>query len=336
MSWDNKIYFLLLIFIPIILVSGVLFFRNKAKNLNLPVGDYFNNLKIGVSYTKQYIKFIFFILSLIAIVISLASPMYGESSKMVQKNGIDIVIALDISKSMLAEDIAPSRIERAKMEISSFIKTLKGDRVGLVSFAGIAYPQAPLTTDYSVTQLFLKNISVDDIPINGTNIQLAIETAADLFEMGSRGDSRSRVLILVSDGENHDGDLDKAAKMAQEKHIQIYTIGIGSLTGELIPIKDKKGVSNGYLENKGEPVLTKLNPDFLTEISALTNGKYYGFQDNSIDLSKMLGEISQLEKKSIKEEFKIMKQERFTIPLYFALFFLLLSSFIGERRRKHV
>ncbi len=336
MSWDNKIYFLLFIFIPIVLVFGIFFFRNKTKNFNLPVGNYFNNLKIAVSYTKQHVKFIFFLLSLVAIIIALASPMYGESSKMVQKTGIDIVIALDISKSMLAEDIAPSRIERAKMEISSFIKTLRGDRVGLVSFAGIAYPQTPLTTDYSVTQLFLKNIWVDDIPIGGTNIQLAIETAIDLFEMGSRGDGRSRVLIIVSDGENHDGDLQKAVKMAQEKKIQIYTIGIGSLTGELIPIKDKKGNSKGYLESSGEPVLTKLNPDFLTEISALTNGKYYGFQDNSIDLSKMLGEISQLEKKSIKEEFKVMKQERFTVPLYFALIFLFLSSFIGERRRKHV
>lgn len=333
MSFDNSVYLWLLIIIPFVIVFGIMFFQKKQKNFNYQFGKQFFNLKKNISYTKQYMKFSFFVLSLIFLTITLASPMYGESSRVVEKTGIDIVFAIDTSKSMLAEDIAPSRIERAKMELSSFIKSLKGDRVGIVSFSGVAYPLLPLTTDYSIAQLFLKNISTDDIPIRGTNISMAVETAMDLFSEGSKSQNRSRILIIVSDGESHDGNTIESAKKARENGITIYTFGIGSLSGELIPIKNKNGQNQGYVENKqNEPVITKLNSKELLEISTIGGGKYYGFEDNSIDLSKLLGEISQFERKSLKDEFKILKQERYQIPLFAAFVFLLLSIIISEKK----
>jgi len=335
MQWSHRIYFWLLIIVPIILFWGIYFFKYKIKNFNLPFGSYFSKIKRNTSYIKLYIKFSFFILTLILLILTLAAPAYGEKSKIVKKSGIDIILALDISRSMLAEDISPSRIDRAKMELSLFINKLKSDRLGLIAFAGLAYPQSPLTIDYSIIKTFLSSMNVGDIPVGGTNIEMAINTAIDMFDNGTRkGGSRSKVLILLTDGESHDGKVIDSAKKAAEKGIIIYTIGIGSENGELIPIRDRDGKNTGYLKSEGKPVLSKLNDKLLKQIASITNGKYYSFQDNSEDLEGIITGISLLEKKTLKEEFRILKEERYQIPLSFALFFLLLASFISERSSK--
>lgn len=334
MEWGHKIYFWLLIVIPIMLIWGIYFFKSKRNNFNLPFGVYFNQIKKNTSYIKLYIKFSFFILALLLLILTLSAPAYGEKSKIVKKSGIDIIIALDISRSMLAEDISPSRIDRAKMELSLFIKKLKSDRVGLIAFAGLAYPQSPLTIDYSIIKTFLASMNVGDIPVGGTNIEMAINTAINMFDDATRGGNRSKVLILLTDGESHDGKAIKAAKKAAEKGIVIYTIGIGSKDGELIPIRDKNGKNKGYLKSHGKPILTKLNDKLLKKISSVTDGKYYSFENNSQDLEGIITKISSMEKKTLKEEFRILKEERYQIPLSFALFFLLLASLISERSNK--
>jgi len=331
MEWEHKKYFFLLIIIVIILIMGIRFFRLREKNFNLGFGKNFNKLKFNIFYSARYVKFSFFLISLLFLVLALASPKYGEKSKIVEKTGIDIIFAIDISKSMYAQDIAPSRIERTKMELMSFLKLLKGDRVGLIEFAGIAYPQSPLTTDYSIIKTFLKNMNIGDIPVGGTNLELALNTAVSMFNQGSRTNKRSKLLLLVTDGESHDGNIKKAIELARKNGVIVYSIGIGSLAGELIP-RVENGKSTGYLERYGKPILSKLNEKILKKISAATGGKYYGFTDNSIDLEKILGEIASLEKKSIKEEFRILKRERFQIPLFLAFLFLLISTTISEKK----
>lgn len=243
-------------------------------------------------------------------------------------------MALDISKSMLAEDITPSRIERAKMELSSFIKALKGDQIGLIAFAGVALPRSPLTTDYGISQLVLKGTQVGDIPYGGTNLAQAINNARDLFLEGSRDRKRSKILIIVSDGEKHQGDIKKAADAARKEGITIYTVGIGSLDGELIPLKDKNGRNTGYLEDDGKPVVTKLDPKTLREIASLGGGRYYGFNNNNVDFGGILDEIARFEKKALKEESKIMKVERYQIPLGIAFCFIFFGLFLSERQKR--
>ncbi len=332
MDWEHKKYFFLIVIVLILAIWEFTFLKNRYRNFGLKFGSNFKKLKLSVSYKARYVKFLFLILALLLIIVSLASPKYGEKSKIVEKSGIDIVFAIDISKSMSAKDIAPSRLDRTKIELDAFINKLEGDRVGLIEFAGTAYPQAPLTTDYSIIKTFLKSMNIGDIPMGGTNLELAINTAVSMFNRGNRSSKRSKLLLLVSDGESHDGNIDKALELAKKNDIVIYSIGIGSKEGELIPIiKNNKNM--GYLESNGKPVLSKLNEKMLKKISNDTNGKYYSFDDNTVDLERILGEIAGFEKKSIKEEFRILKKERYQIPLTLALIFLFLATIISERKR---
>lgn len=243
------------------------------------------------------------------LVVALAGPQLGSQLVKVERVGIDLVIALDTSMSMLAEDMKPNRLERAKQEIIDLIQGLKGDRVGVVVFAGDAFALCPLTVDYDAALMLVQTADVDVVSEPGTALQRAIEKSAALFPQTGKTD---RVIILVTDGEGHEGDPVAEAKKAAEKGVRIYTIGIGNPSGEIIPLRGTDGSIGGYKkDDTGETVLTRLDEKTLEEIARAAGGRYFPATREGLELKVLYREISGMEQKAIKGEFLERKKDRF-------------------------
>ncbi len=278
---------------------------------------------------KRLIKAIFIVLAFFLIIIALARPQWGSRMEEVSSEGIDIIFALDTSLSMRAEDVKPNRLDRAKMEIASFIDSLRGNQVGLVCFAGSSYVQCPLTLDYSAAKLFIDIVDTEIIPDPGTALGEAIRTAIGAF---NRDKESSKVLILVTDGEDHDSDPIKAAKEAAKAGIIIHTVGVGSPEGEPIPIKDSNGKLKEYKKNsRGEPVVSKLDERTLIEIASITDG-IYTRSERGVELNKVFEQINEMKKTEFETELHISYTERFQWFLSLALIFLLLDCLITNRK----
>ncbi|MCM8832243.1 MAG: VWA domain-containing protein [Candidatus Omnitrophica bacterium] len=291
------------------------------------------NLLIELTKTfdirKYRIKQILLILGIFFIIVSLLRPQWGFKWQRLQKKGLDILIAVDVSKSMLAQDIKPSRLERTKLALADFIKILKGDRVGLIAFAGDAFLLCPLTCDYNGFLLSAGALDVDIIPKGGTSIFSAIKEAVKGFEVGEK----YKVLIIITDGEDHSGALEEAIKLAKKEGIKIFCIGVGTKEGELIPIKDKDGNRTFLKDNNGLVVKSSLNEENLKKLAFATDGSYIHATAKEFGLELLYKEkLSKLEKKDT--ETKISKQyyERFQIPLLIAFFLLSIEFLINERK----
>ena len=283
------------------------------------------------SDTKPLMKFILLTLAYISLVIALVDPRIGSKLEKVKREGIDVYIALDVSNSMLAEDIKPNRLERAKMAIANLIDKLDGDRIGLIVFAGNAYKQLPLTTDYGAAKLFLSAIDNRIVPAQGTAIGEAINLAANSFD----NDKHNRAIIVITDGENHEDDPVGAAKAAAAKGIKVFTIGMGLPEGAPIPIKDKYGHRSGFKKDKkGNTVITKLNEDMLRQIAAAGDGSYARANNVSVGLSKIYNDINKIQKKEIETRQFTDYEDRFQIYIALALFFLILEVLISNRKSK--
>jgi Ca-activated chloride channel family protein len=249
--------------------------------------------------------------------------------EMMERKGIDVIVALDISQSMLAEDIAPNRIDRAKHEIFKFIDLLKGDRVGIIIFAGESYVQCPLTLDYGAAKMFLDVVTTDWIQLQGTALAEAIGQSVKAFKTESK---KHKVMVLISDGEDHEGEAIKAAKEAKKEGVKIYTIGIGSESGVPIPIKKGGGNIVYKKDKKNNLVMTRLNSIILEKIALESEGRYFHAGTN-LDLSLIYNEIAKMEKKDLGMNKLAVYEERYQIFLLIAVIFLLLEFFIPERVR---
>ncbi len=303
---------------------GVLFIygaRKRREELLSFTGERFADaLAPGRSWRRALLKSVLKILGIALLLIALAGPRFGSQLVKVQREGIDLVIALDTSLSMLAEDMKPNRLERAKQEMIDLIRGLRGDRVGIVVFAGDAFVLCPLTVDYDAALMFVRSVDIDAVPEPGTAIGRAIEKSVELFEL-SKG--RDRAIILVTDGESHEGDPEKMARIAGEKNIRIYPIGIGNPAGELIPLRGTGGGIEGYKKDRrGETVLTRLDEETLQQVAAVSSGKYLPATREGLELEVLYREISGMEKKKIKGEFVERKKDRF--PIFLALSFVAL------------
>lgn len=286
----------------------------------------------GYSWRRQLARGFLRVSVLALLIVAAAGPRWGSQLVKVERQGIDIVIALDTSLSMLAEDMPPNRLEAAKREISDLIGGLKGDRVGLVAFAGEAVPLCPLTVDYDAALMLVRSTDVYTVSEPGTAIASAVETAVSLFEGSEKGD---RVIILVTDGENTTGNLDDAIRLAAEKHIRIYPIGLGSPKGELIPERGTDGAVMGYKKDaSGETVISRLDEPALERIAAGTHGKYLPATSEGLELKVLYDEISGMQSKLIKGEFIERKKERFWLPLALALLALLIDTALGSRSNR--
>lgn len=285
----------------------------------------------GRSWRRNLLKGFLQTTALALLVVALAGPRYGSQLVKVEREGVDLVLVLDTSLSMLAEDMLPNRLERAKQEMVDLIRGLEGDRVGIVVFAGEAFALCPLTVDYDAALMFTRSIGVDVVSEPGTNLADAIDTAAKLFERARRSD---RAIILVTDGENHEGDPIDAARKAGDRGIRIYTIGIGNPAGELIPERGTGGAIEGYKKDRrGETVLTKLDERTLQEVAAASGGKYLPATREGLELKVLYNEISGMEKKRIRGEFVERKKERYWVLLCAALAALALDAAVSTRAR---
>ncbi len=321
--------FLLLLPIIILMIIGN---KKRKHRLNKAIEKkLWPTIVPHLSHTKRFWKRILVILSLICIIIAILRPQYGVIFEQIERKGQDIYIALDVSKSMLAQDIKPSRLEHAKREILSLVDELKGDRIGLIAFAGDAFIQCPLTTDYSAIKMFLNYIDPSIMPTPGTDIATAIKTARLAFKRTSK--SKTPILILISDGESFENDPIKSAEVAAKSGMTIYTIGIGSPNGDPIPRFNNKNKLLGYLKDKkGTVVLSKLNETILKQIASIANGHYFNSNLGAFVIDKVYKEISKKEKQKLEESLLTLHKDRYQWVLVLALILLVFETLISSRK----
>lgn len=268
--------------------------------------------------------------SIVFIVAALIRPQWGFEWQDVKRSGLDILIAIDTSNSMLAEDVKPNRLIRSKLAVKDLIKKLKGDRIGLIAFAGSSFLQCPLTVDYNGFMLSLDALDVNIIPTGGTSITNAIQTALDSYEGGMK---KYKVLVIITDGEDHEGDPVELAKKAAETGIKVFTIGIGTKEGELIPVVDSAGNRTYLKDRNGNVVKTRLDEAALQEIALTTGGSYVKATNTRFGLDTIYEEkLSGMEKREIKNTMVKKYYERFQVPLMLAFLLLCIEPFIRERR----
>ncbi len=287
----------------------------------------------GISTFKSVLKFVLLRLGVSFIIIAMANPQYGENEKMVESKGIDIMIAIDVSNSMLAEDLQKgySRLKIAKMSIEKLLDKLHGDRIGVVVFAGDAYKQVPITPDYHVAKMFLKNISTGIISAQGTDIGLALETCESSFNFE---DPSNKAIIVFSDGEDHEQEGIDIAKEISDKGIKIYTIGMGTKTGVPIPMY-RNGIKVGTKKDKeGNTVLTKLNEQYLLDIAESGNGSYTRANGLNVGIDGIVTELNTIEKTTMSQEKYTGYDDQFQPYLLIGLIFLVLEFLISDKRNK--
>lgn len=274
---------------------------------------------------RTVIRYVLFLLALTFIILAAARPMWGTRVNEVARRGVDVIIAMDTSLSMDAEDIKPSRLRKAKLEMTGLVDRLRGDRVGLVAFAGSAFVQCPLTLDHSAAKMFLDIMDTGLIPRPGTALSRAISTSVEAFRSRER---KYKVLVLLTDGEDHEGDPVAAAQAAAEEGVVIHTVGIGSPAGEPIPMRDERGNITGYKKDRqGEVVTSRLDEEALRAVASTTGGLYVRATQGEVELDSLVAEISGMEKRELQSKLHAGLEERFQYPLALAL--LLLVSWLG-------
>ncbi|MFP4046525.1 MAG: vWA domain-containing protein [Bacteroidales bacterium] len=323
-----------LVIIPVLILLFLLARYLKKKDLK-KFGEItvISQLMPLVSKTRPVLKFIFLIVALTSIIFALADPQFGPKLETVERKGVEIIIALDVSNSMLAEDIKPNRLERAKRSISKMIGQLLNDKIGLIVFAGDAYVQVPVTTDYSAVKMFLSTIDTDIVPRQGTAIGSAINSAVRSFDSESE---LEKALIIISDGEDHEGDAINAAKAAGEEDILIHTIGMASGQGGPIPVRKSGGQVQYQKDQEGNTVISKLDETMLKKIAASGNGTYVRASNSRTGLNKIYDEIGEMTQKEIESKQYTDYEHRFQYLIGIALFFIFLDLLILERKNRRL
>ena len=327
---EEKIWFWALIIIPVIIMCFMLLqlwkLRAQKKFANSAM---LNKLSPNRSLFKSLLKLAVLCMAFACFAIALVNPKIGTKLETVKREGVDIVFAIDVSKSMLAEDIAPNRLEKSKQLVTQIINNLASDRVGIIAYAGKAFPQLPITTDYGSAKMFLQNMNTDMLSSQGTAINEAIELAKTYYD---DEEQTNRVLIIISDGEDHSDVAASVANEASEEGIRIFTIGVGDVNGGRIPIKRSGIVLNYKKDRQGETVITKLNEATLENIAAEANGVYI----NGTNTNEVVAKIRDILNKMDKTEFEAKQfaefKDQFQWFLGFGIFFLFIDMFLLERK----
>jgi Ca-activated chloride channel homolog len=324
------LYALLAIPALFLLFSWMLFWRKRAMKR---FGDWMviKRLVPEMSTNRIIFKFVILMTGYAFLVIALANPQIGSKLIEGERKGIDLVIALDVSTSMLAKDIEPSRLDRSKQAISRLIDQLGNDRIGIVVFAGHAYVQLPITTDYAAAKMFLSAINTNIVPVQGTAIGAAIQLSAKSFD----NETHSKAIIIITDGENHEDDPVKETKTAADQGINIFTVGMGLPEGAPIPDYDSFNRQTGFKKDRqGNTVVTRLNEGMLQQIAAAGNGIYVRANNTQVGLNKIFDEISKLEKTEFESKIFSDYESRFHYFIALSLLFLIMEILIFERKNK--
>lgn len=332
MKYGNLNYLYLLPIIPLLILGYILVLRKKMNDLNKFARiELLSKMGILLSQRRQWLKATLMIVGILFLIFALIEPKWGYRWEEVEKKGIDIVIAVDTSRSMLADDVKPNRLEVAKREIEDLLNALEGDRVGLVAFAGSAFTYCPLTSDYGAFRLFLNDLNTNIIPLGGTNLAEAIRKGISAFESNSKN---HKAVILITDGENHEDDPLKAASKAKEQDIVIYTVGVGRKDGSYIKIKDESNHETFLKDRQGQVIKSRLDEITLNKIALETGGLYTPAYGTQWGLKKIYRDsIAKIEESTYKTQRVKRYANRYQIPLVISIILIALESFLPDVKK---
>lgn len=321
----------LLLVIPLLIVFYIVM-RSRKKKAIAEFGnpELLAPLMPLLSFKRGAWKFTMILLALLFVIVGVAGPQFGSKLQQVKKKGVELMLVLDVSNSMMAQDIKPSRLEKAKLAISRMIEKLSDDKVGMIVFAGDAYVQLPITTDYSSARLFLSGINTGIVPVQGTAIGTAIDLAAKSFTPETQ---TSKAIIVITDGENHQDDAVAAAKAARKKGIYVHTIGMGLEQGAPIPQKGNPG--QFMKDGQGNVVVSKLDEETLKKIAKAGEGMYVRASNTDVGLNTLLEEVNRMEKSLLEERVYSDYAEKYQYFLLVGLFFVFVEFMILGRKNRH-
>ena len=327
---EETSYFYILLIIPIMII-GFLFLKTWKKNIQKKYisKNLLQFLSPNISNFKPRIKLLFLILFILFSTIALVNPKIGTELKTVKREGVDIVFALDVSKSMLAEDIAPNRLEKAKRIVSEIINTLNNDRVGVIAYAATALPILPITDDYSTAKTFLQSLNTDMLSSQGTAIIQSINLAQKFYD---DEDQTNRVLCILSDGEDHEVERQNLLELAERSGITIITIGLGSVKGAPIPIKENNIVKSYKKDENGDVVVTKLNTQLLNKIATFSSGIYIEGVNTGLVVEEISKRLKEMDKKEFESKQFVAYKDQFQWFISFAILFLSLELLVFEKK----
>ena len=329
LRFEHNWYLLTLAIVPLLILLYILLIRWKIRTVR-KIGDekLIRLLIADYSPRRFLVKFLLVLTAFTLTGLGVANLRYPKQVEQIQRQGVDVILVLDVSKSMLARDIQPNRLERAKQLINKLIDKLRNDRVGLVLFAGRAYLQMPLTTDHASAKIYLNSASPESVPAQGTMIGEALTISNNAF---GQKEKKYKTVVLVTDGEDHDEKAMESAGILAENGVLLHTIGVGSAEGSTIidPVsQDQKK------DAQGNVVISRLNEPMLKELAGKANGTYQHLENTDLAVSNILGQINNMEQKSISDQSYINYRSFFQWFLGLALVLLLLDFFISERKRK--
>lgn len=316
--------------IPVFLLLFFVISRWKKKAI-ASLGDK-NVVKLmmpQVSFSRPWLKFIFFLVAYACLIIGMADPQLGSKTEEVKRKGADLMILLDVSNSMLAQDLAPNRLENAKQAIAQLIDKMHDDRIGIIVFAGQAYVQLPITTDYSAAKLFLNTINTSMVPTQGTAIGAAIDLGMRSFDFKN---GTGKAMIIITDGENHEDNAVEAATQAKSKGVIINVLGVGSANGAPIPIYRDGQPAGFHTDSLGKPVVSKLNEDMCRDIAAAGSGVYVRANNSNSGLSIVMDQIAKVQRKMYDSKSYKDFEDRFQFFLGIAFVLLVIEFFISNRK----
>jgi Ca-activated chloride channel family protein len=331
-DFEHKEYLFMLSVLPVLGALYLLYHYRRKRDIR-KIGNPEVIMRLIPDYSpfRNNLKHLLLLLSVGLIIVALAGPRFGSKLTQVKQEGIDIIIALDVSNSMLAEDIKPNRLERAKYELSRLLDKLENDRIGLIVFAGEAYTQIPITNDYLSAKMFLSGISTEMVSRQGTAIGEAVKLAVRSFNSQSKA---GKAILIISDGENHEDGVTEACKNAVEKGIKIFTIGMGHPQGVRIPAPGNSYDRDFRRDKEGNFVITRLNEQMLREIADAGNGKYYRASTTDMGLNSMLNELNKLHKAGLEYAEYSEFEEQFPGVIWIVIGLLSLEFVLLERKSK--
>ena len=333
-QFDNPYFLYLALIIPILAIINWIYmsWRKKIQD-SYSDSELLNVISPNRSNFKLNLKLIIECLAVLFLSIGLANPKIGTELKSINREGVDIVFAVDVSKSMLAEDVAPNRLLRSKRIISEIINSLSSDRVGIVAYAAQAIPQVPLTTDFASVKNFLQIIDTDMLSSQGTSIDAALNLSANFFDQNSE---TNRVLILLSDGEDHDDIPESIINLIIENNINLISIGVGQDSGSTIPIKINGTVDSYKKDNNGEVVITKRNSEILKKIASSSGGEYIDGNITEETLESVKAKLDEIDKSEFETSQFVEYKQQFQIFILIALLFIIADIFIFQTKTKWI
>ena len=333
-QFDNPYYLYLVLIIPLLVIINLIYmsWRRKIQD-SYSDSELLEVISPNRSNFKLNLKLIIECLAILFLSIGLANPKIGTELKSINREGVDIVFAIDVSKSMLAEDVAPNRLLRSKRIISEIINSLSSDRVGIVAYAAQAIPQVPLTTDFAAVKNFLQIIDTDMLSSQGTSIDSALNLSANFFDQNSE---TNRVLVLLSDGEDHDDIPESIISLIIENNINFISIGVGQDSGSTIPIKVNGRIDSYKKDNNGEVVITKRNSEILKKIASSSGGEYIDGNITEEALEYVKVKLDKIDKSEFETSQFVEYKQQFQIFILIALLFIIVDIFIFQTKTKWI